>query len=180
MPMNLKQESLVGVLFSSYPIFQAGDAATAFLAYEIALAGFDDDDVEQGLKLLIRGEAPGQNPSFAPPAPFVSALVRGIRDRRLDDINSRRAIVKQIEGRDVTKDLPPLQRMDAVREALTHSVLFEEKRPETPIEREEREKAAAAHLKRHDEFFHIDMSEAGIKRRLGFAVGDRDSEHDAA
>lgn len=179
--MNDKQELLMRMLFSSYPVFQSGNVETTIMAYEIALAGFDADDIEQGLKLLIRGDAPGQNPSFAPPAPFVSALVRGIRDRRLDDINSRRAAVKQIEGRDVTKDIPlRLNRMDAVNEALARSVLFKEKREETPIEREEREKARAEYLKRHDEFFKIDMSDAAIKRRLGFAVGDLDSEHDAA
>lgn len=92
----------MSLLFSSYPTFQGGDADTALTAYEIAVAGMPEEDVRAGFRLLLQGAAPGQNPSFAPPGPFVAALVRRIRDARLGEEQRLRSLQRQIESRDQT------------------------------------------------------------------------------
>lgn len=89
----------MALLFSSYPAFQSGDADTALTAYEYALAGMPEEDVSAAFEMLLQGAAPGQNPSYPPAGPFVAALVRSVRDKRLSAEQRHRDVVRQIESR---------------------------------------------------------------------------------
>lgn len=124
MAMTDEQQALVALLFSSYPTFQSGDADTALTAYEYALAEMPEEDVRAAFQLLLHGAAPGQNPSYAPPGPYVAALVRGIRDKRLGEEERQRSALLQIESRGKTvKTGTPEERAAFVREQMKRFIV---------------------------------------------------------
>lgn len=180
-----KQEASLTLLSASYGITQAGDAAAVVTAFELALAQQPEQDIDAAFALLLSGTAPGQNTNFMPAAPFVGALVRNIRDGRLERELKHQAAIKQILARDVVKDGTELTRKQEVAEAMQRSHLHAPEPEKGAAELLAEAEAKRKHLAAHDELFGLnDRTDEQIRRellgsKLGYSVGDRVADHDA-
>lgn len=165
--LTQKQEALLVLLSASYGITQAGDAEAILAAYELALAQLPEQDVDAAFGLLTAGTAPGQNPSFMPPAPFVGALARNIRDGRLEREMRYRSAVKQIEDREIVKEGTVQTRSGIVAAALKRSGIHADERENTPGELAVAAEKSRAGQARHDEFFGVnERTDDEIRRAL--------------
>ncbi len=71
------------ILFATFPPL-AGDVRAQLEAYATAIAGHDERDINAAIDMIIRGEAVGHNPAFAPSAAQVGSAIRQCMNARLD------------------------------------------------------------------------------------------------
>lgn len=98
--MHTQNTSLLKLLFATFPP-QTGDLVAMMQAYEMSLSGHDKRDVEAAVNRLVRGEVPEHNPSFAPSASLLGAVVRKCMNDRLD--SERRARKPALPPPDVVR-----------------------------------------------------------------------------
>lgn len=156
---------MIGLLLSSFPNFQSGDAESALTAYELAVSDYTAEDMADAVKAFIQGRVPGHNMAFAPTAPQLASACRRAMDARLTDMQRHRSAVLQIEARDEV-DTPKNAEMRARVAALVSQAVKDLTIRDAAVEEDER--ARAAYLKRHDQHFGI----------TSYSVGDPDAEGD--
>lgn len=156
---------MIGLLLSSFPNFQSGDAESALAAYELAVTDYHSQDLADAVKAFVQGSVPGHNMAFAPTAPQLASACRRARESRLDDANRHRKAVAQIEARDddTPKNAETRARVAAmVAKAVKNLSMHDEPKAA------DNEATRAAYLKRHDERF---------LSTLHYTVGDPDAEN---
>ena len=161
--LNPKQNAMIGLLLSSFPNFQSGDAESALTAYELAVSDYTGEDMADAVKAFIQGRVPGHNMAFAPTAPQLASACRRAMDARLDDMRRHRSAVLQIEARDEA-DTPKNAEMRARVAAMVASAVKNLTIRDAAVE--EDEAARASYLKRHDDRFH----------GVSYTVGDADAD----
>lgn len=141
---------MIGLLLSSFPNFQSGDAESLLAAYEMAVSGCSEDDLADAVQAFVRGQVPGHNMAFAPTAPQLASVCRQALERRIDEANRRRRAVLQIEARD--EDTPKSAESRARVAAMLASALKNLSLHDHPRVFDNEAKREAM-LKRHDERF---------------------------
>lgn len=152
------------VLFATFPAPQ-GDVAAQMQAISMALEGFAEEDVADGVKAFVQGKVPGHNMAFAPTAPQLASACRRAMEFRLDDANRHRKAVLQIEARD--QDVPKNAENRARVAAMVAGAVKNLSMHDEP-KRADNEARRAEMLKRHDERF---------APTLRYTTGDPDAEH---
>lgn len=85
--------NLLKLLFSTFPPLPSEDGDAQLAAYAVAVNGHDIRDIEQAVHKLIRGEVAGHNPSFAPSAALLGAVIRERMNWRLDAEKRRNPVL---------------------------------------------------------------------------------------
>lgn len=71
-------------LFRTYRFVEPSEADEMLRVYFEALADYETQDIEAGIRNMLSGRVDGFNPSFLPPAPLVATAVRSALHQRLD------------------------------------------------------------------------------------------------
>jgi hypothetical protein len=164
---KLKQIRRILALWPS----QAGDDGEDLLrGYLLAVDDYPADDVERGVDQLVKGTAPGINPSFRPKPSEVGAECRRQLNLRLDAV-AREKLYR-----------PALPKPDYVRspdEEARVKAGFDELIASLSVSVRTEDAAATARnkamLDKANRYFAPDMSEEAIHARLGrrrYSVGD--------
>lgn len=141
---------MIGLLLSSFPNFQSGDAESLLTAYELAISDYHAADLADAVKAFVQGRVPGHNMAFAPTAPQLASACRRAMEARLDDANRHRKAVAQIEARD--QDTPKNAENRARVAAMVAGAVKSLSMHDAP-KRADNEARRAEMLKRHDERF---------------------------
>lgn len=156
-----------------WPAQASDDGEELLRAYLLAVEDYFPDDVQRAVDLLVKGVAPGVNPSYRPKPSEVGAECRRVMNLRLDS---------ETRGRKPALPPPIIEhspderaRMVAIAQAavagLTASMRTED------AEAEKRRKAG---WQKTNERFQPDMSQSAMKQRLGFETGDADGDRGVA
>lgn len=143
--------------------------------YFEAVEIYETVDVETAVANFLRGSAPGHNPAFAPAAPMVGSETRRVMNLRLDAERRARMLQPKIEEAPVVLDPEARQRMIDLAKRTAAAL----RTPDVEAEAAELERKKAGWAKTNARFTP-DMSDAAVKRRLGFAVGDPEDDAHAA
>lgn len=139
------------------------DAEQQFRNYIFAVDDYPAADVEAAVEALIKGSAPGVNPSFLPPPPAVGAECRRQLNLRLDrearDKLSRPALPKP----DVERTPESQARVRELVERTVRGLRTPD--ADDPVARHKRQ---------------LDKTNARFDQERGYSIGDRDEEWDAA
>src|SRR6185312_869280 len=122
---------------------------------------------------FISGSAPGHNPSFIPPAPLVGSEVRRVMNLRLDAEHRQRK--PALPAPDVVVSPEARARMAALAMRTAAAL----RTPDAEAEAAELARKKAGWAKTNARFAP-DMSDAAIKRRLGYSAGDPEDDAHAA
>lgn len=162
-------------LFSTYPQFAAADLAESAGAYFEAVEPYETVDILAAVKSFLSGSAPGHNPAFAPSAPLVGAETRRLMNLRLDR-ERRDALSKpRLPPPDIVHTPESRARVAAMAQAHIERMADIARTEDAEMDRRQRDLAARTNAR-----FAPDMSPEAMRRRLGFSVGDRDGQDDAA
>ena len=141
---------MIGLLLSSFPNFQSGDAESLLAAYELAVSGCTEDDLADAVKAFVQGRVPGHNMAFAPTAPQLAATCRRALELRIEESVRRNRAVLQIQARD--EDIPKNAENRARVAAMVAGALANLSMHDQPRVTDY-EARRAAMLKKHDERF---------------------------
>lgn len=144
---------------------QAGDDGADLLrGYMLAVEDYEPRDVEKAVDTLIKGTAPGINPSFRPKPPETGAECRRQLNLRLDHEYRVRLSQPKLPKPDVERTPESQAR---VRELMERAVtgLKRASGDEDPIERHR------AQMRRTNEYFDAER---------GYSIGDPEGAADAA
>jgi hypothetical protein len=161
-------------LLASWPS-AAGEGEEQLRGYLLAVDDYAAGDVRAAVDALIKGEAPGVNPNFLPPAAVV-----GGECRRQMNLRLRREELAQRPRLSLPKplappDTPPTPESEArVRELVAETVASLRRVAEAVNGDQAKRKADG--WARTNARFMPEMEDAEMERRLGFTVGDRDSD----
>lgn len=163
-------------LLGSWPLVAAPvDGNEQLRAYMLAVEDWQDVDVAAAVTSLIKGNAPGVNPNFLPTPAALGAECRRLSSLRFGQEARAKARQPQLpppeaphtpELRGKFKDV-----VDGIVASLSIDIATEEA---ALMERRE------ASLQRTNERFAPHMSPDAVAHRLGYSVGDREGEADAA
>lgn len=143
--------------------------------YLLAVDDYQAGDVTVAVDALIKGDAPGVNPNFLPPAAVV-----GGECRRQMNLRLRREELAQRPRLSLPKpltppDAPPTPESEArVREMMAEAVANLQRVAEEVNGDQAKRKADG--WARTNARFMPDMDDAEMERRLGFTTGDRDAD----
>lgn len=150
--------------------------------YLTAIDGFDLDLIEAGVDLVLRGELPGHDMSFAPTAPQFAtacrmAAERAARQRYINRVNAPRLMPPEIEK-------TPEQQARA--KALIEQFVASQQAPQ--IVGHAAEQASKDRMAKHDALFAADFIPAdgvgriskSLAKKLGYSVGSPESDGEAA
>lgn len=101
-------------LFQTYPSFQAAEADEALRVYFEAVEPYQTIDIEQAVKNILSGSAPGMNPNFAPPAPALAGEVRRVMNLRLDAENREKRLHPRLPSPEVVHSPESIARVKAM------------------------------------------------------------------
>lgn len=163
-------QSLMNLMFSTFPPPPGTDLAAQLEAYSIALDGHDLRDIEAGVKRIIRGEYAGHNPSFAPSAATLGSVVIGSRNYRLER-EARNVVRNQLPAPTIERSDESRARVAALMETAVSNLASELRTPDAETERRKQ-----AFQSRVFDRFDPPQSEAEMRGRLGFTAGDPDGE----
>jgi hypothetical protein len=135
--------------------------------YLEAVAIYEPVDVEAAVGAFLSGSAPGHNPAFAPPAPFVGAETRRQMNLRLDSVNRNRK--PALPAPTIEHSPAERARVAAMADDLVKRTAEQLNTPDNATHR--KEVWGPVHQR-----FYPDMSPAATRRRLGFDVGDADED----
>lgn len=136
------------------------DAEQQFRNYIFAVDDYHAADVEAAVEALIKGTAPGVNPSFLPPPPVVGAECRRQMNLRLDRERDRRP---KLPPPDVERTPESQAR---VRELVERTV--------RGLRTADADDPQARHRRQ------IEKANAYFDAERGYSVGDMDAQDDAA
>jgi hypothetical protein len=139
------------------------DAEQQFRNYIFAVDDYPAADVEAAVEALIKGTAPGVNPSFLPPPPAVGAECRRQLNLRLDREQRERNFRPKLPPPDIERDEVSQARVKELMERTVHGL-------RTP----DSDDPAARHKRR------MEKTNAYFDEERGYSVGDRDGHEDAA
>lgn len=144
--------------------------------YLLAVEDYPFCDVEVAVDTLIKGTAPGINPSFRPKPSEVGSECRRQMNLRVDRDNRERRLHPALPPPSL--ELSPEQRAKgkAVFDRIVASL---ESKMQTPEAAEDARRKSDLWA-RTNARFAPDMSPAAMRKRLGFDVGNREDHEDAA
>ena len=139
----------------------------------LAVDDYQPGDVEAAVTALIKGNVPGVNPSFLPPPATVGAECRRQLNLRLD--SEHRAKLAR-------PALPPPMVEHSPESRAKVAALVEQAvaRSAEAMRTEESTKDRTKILRETNARFMPDMDDLSVWRRLGYRVGDKAAEDDAA
>lgn len=156
---------------------QAGEDGEELLrGYLLAVDDYPADDVERAVDQLVKGTAPGINPSFRPKPSETGAECRRQMNLRLDrECDHRPKLPKPDYQRSPEEEERVKAKFNELLSSLKSKVRTEDAAATV------RNKAI---LERTNKRFDPDMSDEAIHERLGrrlsYSVGDSDGDADAA
>jgi len=164
------KSSLLKILFATFPP-QTGDLQSMLEAYEMALDGHDEADVETAVRRFIRGEVEDHNANFAPTAAKLGEAVRAAMNARLDHEHRHRKPV-----------LPPpdVEKSPESRARVAAMVAGVVERTAEQLRTDDAAKAKSAQWAKTNARFMPDQGEDAMHERLGYSVGDPEDDRDAA
>lgn len=168
MPNN---SSLLKLLFATFPP-QTGDLQAMLEAYDLALEGHDERDIETAVRRFIRGEVAGHNANFAPTAAKLGEAVRAAMNDRLDH-----------EHRHKPPPLPPpdIEKTPESRARVAAMVNELIERTAAQNRTDDAAKIKAAQWAKTNARFTPDMDPDAMRQRLmPYASGDEDGDRDVA
>jgi hypothetical protein len=146
----------------------ADDSDELIRGYLLAVDDYSIDDVTAAVDTLIKGTAPGVNPSFRPRPSEVGAECRRQMNLRLEHERIERLVRPQLPP-------PMVEHSDEDRERVKARLdAYLSDTGAAKIDGADREIAGA--LRRANERFKPSDDPIEMKRRLGFEVGDPDGE----
>lgn len=161
-------------MFRTYPSFgraeddPASRAETARVYFE-AVGIYETEDIEAAVNNFLNGSAPGHNAAYAPSAPQVAAESRRVMNLRLESLH--RAKPPALPPPDIKRTPDSMARVaELTKQAVANltSVMLTE-----DAETDRRRKAFQSRV---FDRFDPPQTEAEMRRRLGFTVGDPDGE----
>ena len=168
-------------LFRTYPSFGKGETAEEVArdrmakaeVYLAAVEPYQAADVESAVSAFITGTVPGHNPAFAPTAPEVGSATRREMEHRVgSEVRARKPALPPPDIEHSEESRARIKALVAGCVASLTSI--------TAAEDEARELEKAERWQRTHVAFVPDLDEAAMAARLGFTVGDRDGDEDAA
>lgn len=162
-------------ILALWPSQAADDGDELVRGYLLATEDYPACDVEAAVDMLVKGIAPGVNPSFRPKPSELGSESHRQNHVRCDREARDKRLRPALPPPDIEHTPESRARMKAILEAGL-AKLHEATAPE--------DKAAAerskAQLDKVNAMFQPDMSEAAMRKRLGFSVGDPEDAADAA
>ncbi len=169
---KLKQVRRILALWPS----QAADEGEELLrGYLLAVEDYPAQDVERAVDQLIKGTAPGVNPSFRPKPSETGAECRRQMDLRLRAEDLERRYRPQLPPPDIERTPESQARVRAMVAELVGRI-SPDAQPETEAQTADRKKWQD----RMDARFAPPQDGASMRQRLGFEVGDFDGDRDVA
>lgn len=159
---------------------QAGDDGEDLLrGYLLAVEDYPADDVERAVDQLVKGTAPGINPSFRPKPSEVGAECRRQLNLRLDAEARQRLARPKLPKPDYQRSPEEEARVKAGFAALIEDLAVKVRTEDAAATL--RNKAV---LDKANKRFAPDMTDEAVHQRLGrrlsYSVGDIDGDMDAA
>ncbi len=136
------------------------DAEQQFRNYIFAVDDYPAADVEAAVEALIKGTAPGVNPSFLPPPPAVGAECRRQMNLRLDRERDTRP---KLPPPDIERSPESQARVKELMERTVRGLRTPDS--DDPVARHKRQ---------------LDKTNARFDQERGYSIGDPDAEWDAA
>ena len=124
---------------------------------------------------FIHGAVPGHNQSYRPSAPLVGAETRRVMNLRVESEARERRLRPQLPPPDVVHSPESRARIAALAQSYVETVANQMR-----TEDAERDRSMSALSARTNARFQPDLSEAAMRRRLGYSAGDPDGDREVA
>lgn len=160
-------------ILALWPSQAADDGDELLRAYLLAADDYPTDDVTAAVDTLVKGIAPGVNPSFRPKPSEFGAECRRQLNLRLDQENRARRLRPALPA-------PLIEHSPEDRAKVAELVqgLVERTAEQKRIETETSPKSNI--WAKTNARFMPDLTDEAVQKRLGFTAGDPDAEADAA
>lgn len=154
----------------------AGDDGEQLLRdYLLATEDYPAGDIEAAVNTLVKGVAPGVNPSFRPKPPEVGAECRRQLHLRLDSERRTNMLRPALPAPEIEHTPESRERMKAILEAgLARLETTAGPEQETELAR------SKAQWDKVNARFYPDMNPRAMRKRLGFSAGDPEGDEAAA
>lgn len=153
-------------LLNNTPSPGHADARIRLAGFVDAIEPFEQRHVQRAVTMILNCEVPEINPSFSIFPPMLVSVCRQLRDREITRQVATKGAILQIEQREeIFHEDPPMLRKMAVQEHLARALVVT-KPGLTPDQISEQQQATAAHLAKHDGYFHHGDTPEAMRKRL--------------